>query len=518
MINITVDPKVEAALQAAFPESNAARSLAKYVGLLEQLIFDALSRGQAPIERKLGLYAISTKRLRDQGGQIGKGKIRIHKWLSDNKLALVQNVDPGSNLTGKLSLVKLTDLVEMQDDMKHAADKLDSIMSDRQLDAFLSGNDESNAELVAHLFPGIKQYETRTELLEDFDVTPVDTASLKSYLYWLEERSNKLGADKKQLYIRQARIILAVAQQTDGKFLQRKKLSPFGRTYYFGLSVQNVNKELRRAMLGNCWEYDIRSSVIAWKMGFAAAYMETHEPTGDLRRTFSSTLCYLEDKADFIHTLRYFTFDQECGLLDPALQLKVLKQALTAISFGARLTTCGWKCDSDWKNPALVDIIKNQDNRQRFLNCAVTHGFVREQNLLDNFIFELAKQCRPDLLSNSLLTTAGGRLSKSKVVAYLYQHAETEVMQIATEVAMAAGNCPIAKIHDAMIFAKPLGYDLMQEVESAMQQKTGNPYWHLAVTTLKRYEPPPSLDAQQAILEHKSRIAEEEARARALYN
>ena len=37
-----------------------------------------------------------------------------------------------------------------------------------------------------------------------------------------------------------------------------------------------------RAMLGNCWEYDIRSSVVAWKMGFARSYMAHYGISGEL--------------------------------------------------------------------------------------------------------------------------------------------------------------------------------------------------------------------------------------------
>jgi hypothetical protein len=42
---------------------------------------------------------------------------------------------------------------------------------------------------------------------------------------------------------------LGVAAVTRGYYLQRRKASPFGRVYYEGTSVQNVNKELRRAVI-----------------------------------------------------------------------------------------------------------------------------------------------------------------------------------------------------------------------------------------------------------------------------
>lgn len=96
----------------------------------------------------------------------------------------------------------------------------------------------------------------------------------------------------------------------NGYYLQRKKPSDFGRLYYGGVSVQNINKELRRAVLGDCWEYDIRSSVVAWKMGWAKQYIGSRVQGADLRKVFSATLGFLEDKNDFMATVRHFTFDE----------------------------------------------------------------------------------------------------------------------------------------------------------------------------------------------------------------
>jgi hypothetical protein len=43
-------------------------------------------------------------------------------------------------------------------------------------------------------------------------------------------------------------------------------------------------------MLGNCWEYDIRSSVIAWKMGYAKDCIAELNLTGSVRDHFKHTL------------------------------------------------------------------------------------------------------------------------------------------------------------------------------------------------------------------------------------
>jgi hypothetical protein len=126
------------------------------------------------------------------------------------------------------------------------------------------------------LFPEFKQRIKSPEIEELFDLVPVDKESVKSYIIWLTTESEKISQEKKDQALRQARIILAISSVMDGYYVQRKKPSAFGRMYYEGTSVQNINKELRRAVLGNCFEYDIRSSVVAWKMGWAKQYIDAY--------------------------------------------------------------------------------------------------------------------------------------------------------------------------------------------------------------------------------------------------
>ena len=94
MIKLTVHVSVEAALQKAFPRPAAAakRALAKYISVVEAMLFEALQRGQTPEQRKLGLYSISLEQLPNKGGQIGPKKIRTHAWLTANDWEIVQTV------------------------------------------------------------------------------------------------------------------------------------------------------------------------------------------------------------------------------------------------------------------------------------------------------------------------------------------------------------------------------------------------------------------------------------------
>ena len=489
MIKITVRPEVEQALAAAFPQpkNSAKRALAKYVHTLETLVQQALLYGQNPAQQKLGTYSISLQRLANLGGQIGPKRKRVHAWLRENGFELVRTVTPGSNLTGRLSDVKFT--ANMTATVDTGVENIDT------------------GGPVAGVFPVSNM--TMHEDPEQYDALEVDEKSLRSYIQWLTEDATKISDAEKLKTLTQARLILATAKADGGAYYQRKKPSVFGRMYYEGISIQNVSKELRRAILGDCWEYDIRSSVIAWKMGFAKQCLSSVQDSRDIREAFQATTGYLEDRADFMRTMRHFIF-LEGSNVPKELQTKLLKQAVTAISFGARATTNGWyDMSGSWTNPALVEIIKNPEERSRFLADATIRKFIQEQNLLDDFIFEQFKRDAGDYLKSPHLLTPSGRVSKSKVLAFYYQHSETSAMNVLRDVAKKHGRMPLANIHDAVFFRKRLGGEIKSEIELAMQEHMGNSYFKIATTQLQGYTSI-SKEVLAYEAEHRAWIAEEE--------
>jgi len=515
MIKLEIHPQVLTALAQAFPKPNmaAAKALNKYVRVLERLLFESWLHGLTPEQSKLNLFGISLYQLMAKGGQIGPQKIRVHKWLKDAGLELVQTVTKGSNLTGRLSQVKLTELVTMTNTLELKEEITMNInqITDREISAYLTGDQEANQALFDLLHPDYDE-STWTEefILEHFDPIKVDAPSLESYIVWLTNEAKHLSKDKKDTAIRQARIVLGCAKAFNGWYLQRKKPSEFGRMYYEGVSVQNVNKELRRAMLGNAWEYDIRSSVVAWKMGFAQQFLESAGFAADVRDAFAATLNYLEDKADFMRTVRLYVFDDHSKDL-AEFHMKILKRAFTAMSFGARLASKGWQDGSGhWNNPALVNILKNTQERNRFFNDRSVRAFIKEQNTLDEYLFKRFKANHPELKNLPCLLTHSGRLSKAKVLAYLYQHAETEAMDIVRATAQAKERKPIANVHDAIFFNQRLGTELKAEIEWELRSQTGNPYWHLTAKELKSYEPR-YLEVRLGEMAHRERIEKEEA-------
>jgi hypothetical protein len=494
VIRIEVRPEVERALSAEFPlpKNVARRALSKYVQVLEQLLTQAMMNGRTPEQVKLNTYSISLQRLANLGGQIGSDRKRVHAWLRDNGLELVRTVTQGSNLTGVVSTVKVTEMAILVPETDDLTNKEMAITINR-------GSDD-----------GIDEVDTAQS--QDIDWLEVDIKSLQAYIQWVTQQSKLISKEGQQRILMQASSILAVANSRGGKYPQIRNPSVFGRMYYEGLSIQNVNKELRRAILGDCWEYDIRSSVISWKMGFAKECLAALGSQQSIREAFTATTSYLEDREDFMRTVRHFIF-LEGSNVPPDLQRKLLKQAVTAVSFGARATTTGWfNMAGQWTNPALVEILKNAEERQRFLGDLTIRKFIQEQNQLDDFIFDLFKREASDFLKQPYLQTPSGRASKSKVLAFYYQHSETQVMNIVRDVAARHDRRPLASVHDAVFFRQRLGSELKSEIEAVMREQTSNPYWSLGSKQLQGY-----LCASKEVLEyeaeHKRRIQLEEAMA-----
>lgn len=518
MIKLTVDASVLNALKAAFPkpERAAQRALDKYVETVELMLFESMQHQQTLQNKKLGLFSISLQQLANRGGQIGSKKTRMHSWLKANNLEIIETVELGNKFTGQVSQVKLSKLATMTNTLDRDKNILKSDLSNQEFDAYLSGNDADNWAIFNLLYPDYKFTWTATKTNLFFDELPVDQKSLKGYIDWLVNDANLISKAKIDTYLRQALIILAIAQVNSGVFLQRKKPSSFGRMYYEGISVQSINKEMRRSVLGNCWEYDIRSSVVAWKMGFALEFLHANGITQNVREVFKSSVSFLEDKADFMATVRYFTFPASSNV-PRDLQIPLLKQAFTALSFGARLSANGWVDSSgQWTNPALRTILKNDEDRNRFITDSSVTAFIKEQRCLDNYLYESVKKISPKMLERPDLKTPSSRTSKSKVLALLYQHSETQVMDIVCDVARQYGHTPIARVHDAIFFKQRLGVDLKTEIEYQMQQITDNPFWHLTPKKLERYQLK-NRDAIKEELEHKKRMSALEQLARERY-
>ena len=462
MIKITPDSTVLIALKSAFPTpaNSAEKALNKYILVIENMLNEAILRGRDGFDSKLNLYSISLHELANKGPQIGPEKIRIHKWLKQNDYMLVKSVELGSGITGNISRVKLTELIQSKD------------IDDRL-------NPQEAFEKTHPNFNNL----TQQEIDIDYDKTEVNIDSLNTYIdsiapQGIEPRKNKL-----RIAFHQARRIAAVATYKNGVYYQKRKLSFFGRIYYEGLSVQNVNKTLRVAMLGNGYEYDIRSSVVSWKLGFAQAYINAHEPNNTIDKVFPTCEEYSVNKSILINRIKRNVF--KYSKKDDKDESRSIKDALTALNFGARVSGNSYT-DKQGKNhkQAIAGILSNKVECNLFLHCPIVTAFIDEQKKLDNFILDFVKNTKPELLK--LVNPKNNKvLNKKSLLAFMYQHAETETMEIVRDMVMQNNLSILGNIHDAIILKKKLSHSLKKKIESAMKLATNNPYWFLVEKKLK---------------------------------
>ncbi len=469
----------------------AERALAKYVTVLETMMDRSLMFANNNYHRLTKRFYLSVQSLMLASGQfrVNRKRIYLHRWLNDNGLALIEVTERGQNLrrlglkSATDSVVRLSKLVTVEStvDVKTFAK-----MTVNSLEALLSDKAIANQEYFDRIHPNFSSL-SKQEVRDQYDLCEIDVNSLKQYIFWLVHKSDELNVVKRNRTLRQAEAILRIAQFTNGLLPQKKNHRFFGRNYYDGISVISVRKSLREAMLGDCYEYDMRSSAIAWKLGFAKMLLKREKSKEALSEAFGASQDYLNDKKLYIDDIREQTFGTVISS-DNESKNDEIKEALTAISFGARMAKHGW-IDAAGKDfsPALVKIIEDATERQRFIESDFMKLFWPEQKRLDKFIFEHFKRLDKSLALSAKLQTKSGRVSKSKVMAYLYQHAETLVMNIVRRELKRRKHVVIANVHDAIFVRSKIARKDKAEIERAMRKETNIKYWALKEKRLRAY-------------------------------
>jgi hypothetical protein len=465
MIKIDVDPIVLTSLKAAFPKANSAqKALDKYVELFEKMLNQTELNGITKYNPSLGVYSISLFKLNEKSPRIGSEKLRLHKWLESNQLSLHKTVQLGA-IGG--------------------SNKGPSLISPSHLITLKTVDDSNDAQTAfKELHPNFDKLSAQ-QLANDYDCCNVDVDSLSNYIKLLSSNPTLSRSDKKVLA--QATRILAAAQYQKNIYYQKKKYSNFGRTYYEGLSVQNIRKDLREAMLGNSFEYDMRSSVIAWKLGYAQTCIaSTKKLKGKtIEDAFPRCHQYWLNKSVLINTIKVHVFIDDYYSDDK--QIKLVKEAMTALNFGARKSSHSYiNHNGVYCKQAMGTIFKETDECERFLQFAPIVEFIEEQKILNKTIMNLAKVNQPDLLNQPFLLNKQSKLKRQKTLAYLYQNEETRVMNIVRANAKLQGLTVLANIHDAIVLKRELNNKVLKKIHADIHNQTGNTFWHLNTKKLKR--------------------------------
>lgn len=347
-----------------------------------------------------------------------------------------------------------------------------------------------------------KTYATEMQI-QDYDIAQIDQRSLSNYiksnLSQDRDRAQTPAALREEWdrNLKHAQKIWMLAEAGSGALYQIRNNSAFGRKYYKGPNLQNTPKTVRHAALGACHEYDLESSVFAWKLSWFRQICQHHS-------TFISmpaTLEYLDHKQAIRQRLAQAVFDTT-----EDWAVGVVKEFITAIGFGAPARGVGYMADGRYQKPALAQIITTRTRLDRALSDTWVQEFMQEQSDMNEAIFALARvnmisELRqvPELWEKGLK-----KLKPNSVISYLYQHAEREILTwFETQ---CADSEILLTVHDCIYTRHPVNL-----LELRVGLKTHGEFYKISHEKHEAWTWDPDM------LDHPRRMAEEQARAESIF-
>ena len=481
MLTIEYVPSVLAALEQAFPTppNRAKQQLDKYLALLERLMrFSLLKR--SPLAHKYNAYDIPLTKLINGSPTINNKRYRVHQWLGANGMALVKNINANANnITKEIAVLKPTaNLIVKNDNLL----KYLQTLTAPKLDAYLSALTQDWQDLIADYQSHYNSLSVKDKKSQYF-TSPVDIPALKRYMTSIVQGATVLNKYQQENTIVQAEYVLRLAQVTNGLLHQKIDKKAFGRTYYEGVSVLSTRKELRMAFLGSSWEYDCKSCSTAWKMSFATQWHAQKKSRQlDVRHTFAAMTLYLEDKDAFFDAVILELYNSQ-----PTPEYKAtIKEAMTALGFGAKLSMGTWRSDTGEESQSSLFEVFDKDKviLKRFIDCYLVKQFNSEQQTLNKFIvakFSVDKKWQAEMAAEQQRKKIK-QFSAAQKIVWLYQHAETIMMDMVRAEVKKSGNTVLANVHDAVVVRNQIPAKLLAKIERKLQLRTGVGYFRLGET------------------------------------
>jgi hypothetical protein len=326
---------------------------------------------------------------------------------------------------------------------------------------------------------------------------PVDMDNLHNYIADCYVRISRAN-DSNQRYVKKlvknagsALHVFDCAKANGDVMRQSYAYSDFGRLYMKGINLQNgIGSEVREAALGKCYKYDISSASYAFRLG----YIKTVCPSAKTPALFE----LVEQKKHIRNKLV-----KECLTntnADDHTKLKIIKGALNAIGFGAKL---------DVNSNGLKDSIYSYLDRKQFIE----HNFIQELKIELNQFTQLLKEEIPNKRAKALMPTTQKRFSARALESYVYQRIETSVMENVMQNTKAD---VIMWCHDAIYTRKREG---VGNLNYYLHQQQYMQYASFEEEELSTWRNPfKHAESVQGIGEHNKRIKAEENTAQELAN
>ena len=340
-----------------------------------------------PMDIKLNLYPISTERLNIACGRFGsRGKEQYWWPILHRQFPLLEIKTKGSK-NKSLSKQGMLTKVKVLFEMNWEAEYIETI------------KDQVTANVDA------------------YDWAPIDLNSIGAFI--IEARVPSLQQS--------AINIMAVAEQfkTDehtGRLPMLRKPADSGRVYYGGINLQNCPSVVRHAALGTHHSYDLRSSVYAWQIYMLRMIQDLgkyDKPSG--------TICTRELITDK-HTVRNRLVET---LVDTSGSVEhksnIIKQALTAIGFGARKSNAYYENDV-LQTKGVAGVIYDKGSREAFCSHPWVVEFIKEQDSIGKQICDAVLALEPAYRTDPVVAN-NGKLSRKRLLAFLYQQAESKMIR-----------------------------------------------------------------------------------------
>jgi hypothetical protein len=489
VLKLEYSPLVVDALMTAFPRYTSEKAnakIGKYVKTLERLMRRAKLNKPSKRSNKKKTYKLEATVLWDKTGQLGSNKIRIHQWLKENKVPLVINTNPNYKPTKELAVFKTTKYLTIKDES--LLNKLRK-MTVEERHVYL---DTPSKDDVDEINDYLKDYRALSiqEQSNRYDLAEIDIESLKNYILKLARGDVFIEHEKQESDADNSEYILRIAQLNNRQLPQLKDKSDFGRTYYKMRSVQNVSKRVREALLGDCWEYDSKSCAASWKMAFAQEFYNSKKRhDNSFEDSFSAMTLFLEYKSDFYNEVIDKTFLAEYPYSNE-YKTKFIKSAMTAVGFGAKLTMGSWTDkDGDIKSSSLLEVFDDDKTLlRRFVDCTIVREYNHELSTLNKYIlnkFSCDMTWLADLEASRIKKNRKP-YSKSQRASWLFQHAETLMMNIVRKKLQKLGKTVLANVHDAIVVGERLTASELLAIEKLVRRITKVQYFALGETPYVR--------------------------------
>jgi hypothetical protein len=318
------------------------------------------------------------------------------------------------------------------------------------------------------------------------DLTPIDINSLKAFIK--SNESYHTQNDKIKEYHDEADGILMVAELTNGILPQIISESEYGRRYYKGqMNLQNTSKVVRNAALGDNYEYDLNTAVYAIKLNYASDIT-------DKKYTYTSE--YIEGGGKYKENIRKrltkhcFDIDESSKFFDS--RLKVIKQAITAIGFGATSSRPGfYDKKGDWQDTSLNDIFKytykgvdgkthkaeytktingvKHKSLDLFLQDSWMSQFINEQKEMTNLITDyMINEGVITKTDHPFLVDGRNAINRARTIAYFFQKTERVIMDTSAKFVEDNGAKILLRVHDAMYVNKKIN---IKELHVLLQEQ-----------------------------------------------